>query len=234
MFAGGDLPASLPPDLTREARAADADHADHADYVVCADRGLAHCLASGRVPDLIVGDFDSVPAASLDDRRARAAERMTLPVAKDASDLEVALERLAATRGIDRVCVLGVSGGRTDHLLFNWMLPLARDWPFALRLVDATVDAHAVRAGAPLGLDAPPGATLSLLALRRATGVTTRGLRWALDGATLEPGSTRGLSNEVIDAAAAQVRVDVRVEAGLLLAMLVRGSTSSSAPSAVP
>lgn len=218
MFAGGDLPAGLPDGI------GDA-HGD--DLVVCADRGLEHCLALGRTPDLIVGDFDSVPAALLRHPRARGAARVTLDVAKDASDLEVALEHLAREPGIDEACLLGVSGGRTDHLLFNWMLPLARDWPFALRLVDDTVDARTVRAGASVRIDAPRGATLSLLALRRATGVTTRGLRWELHDATLAPGATLGLSNE----ARASDGVDVRIDEGLLLAMLVRGSDRTPPPS---
>ena len=220
MFAGGDLPARLPDDLVR---------ADDGAFVVCADRGLEHCLAVGRVPDLIVGDFDSAPAASLDHPAARAARRVALPAAKDASDLEVALERLAAEPGIGQACLVGVSGGRTDHLLFNWALPAMRDWPFALRLVDDAVDAHAVRPDRPLTLDARPGATLSLLPLVPTLGVTTRGLRWELAGAALEPGATLGLSNEVAGAA-----VRIAVDAGVLLAMLVRGSPPTPHPTEPP
>ena len=211
MFAGGDLPDDLPGDLR---------DADDGAFVVCADRGLAHCLAVGRVPDLIVGDFDSVPAALLDDPACARAERVALPVDKDASDLEVALERLASRPGTDEACLVGVSGGRTDHLLFNWLLAGARDWPFALRLVDATVDARTVRPGRPLALDAPVGATFSLLAAVPARGVSTRGLRWELADAALDPGATLGLSNEV----APPGRVAIDIASGALLAMLVRGS----------
>ena len=214
MFAGGDLPARLPADL---------EDVDDGAFVACADRGLEHCLALGRTPDLIVGDFDSVPAALLDSPACRGATRVTLPADKDASDLDVALERLAAEPGIDRACLLGVSGGRTDHLLFNWLLA-ARDWPFALRLVDDEVDARAVRPGRPARIDAPAGATLSLLAPVPARGVTTRGLRWELEDAALGPGSTRGLSNQVRGPGP----VEVRVAEGALLAMLVRGSPSPS------
>ena len=214
MFAGGDRPASLPPDL--------ADPADGA-FVACADRGLEHCLAAGRRPDLIVGDFDSVAPGLLERVECRGAERVALPAAKDASDLEVTLERLE--RGgpagpFAEACLVGVSGGRTDHLLFNWLLVAARPRPFRLRLVDDTVDAREVRPGAPTRLPGPAGRTVSLLAPRRATGVATRGLRWELAGATIGPGSTLGLSNEIASGDGAEVSVG----AGVLLAMLVRGT----------
>lgn len=212
LFAGGDMPVRLPTDL--------ADPADGA-FVVCADRGLEHCLAAGRRPDLIVGDFDSVAPALLERDECRAAERVELAAAKDESDLEVALGRLAgAARGapIDEVCLLGVSGGRTDHLLFNWTLVAGRTRPFRLRLVDDTVDARDVRPGRAVRVDAAAGATLSLFAPVPATGVTTRGLRWELLDATIEPGSTLGLSNEI----AREGGAEVSVGAGVLLAMLVR------------
>ena len=44
-----------------------------------------------------------------------------------------------------------------------------------------------------------PGAVLTLLALGGpASGVTTDGLRWPLRAETLQPGSTRGVSNEIV------------------------------------
>ena len=45
-----------------------------------------------------------------------------------------------------------------------------------------------------------------------AAGVTTSGLRWALDGALLEPGSTLGVSNEVTASP-----ISISVTSGVLL-----------------
>ena len=46
---------------------------------------------------------------------------------------------------------------------------------------------------------ARPGAVLTLIALGGpAAGITTDGLRWPLRAETLEPGSTRGVSNEIV------------------------------------
>ena len=187
---------------------------------VCVDGGLAHCLAAGLEPALLVGDLDSVSPAALARAERADVPRLSFPADKDASDLELALHALAdggAGAVPDEVVVVGVSGGRTDHLLFNWQLAAVRPWPFRLRLVDASVDAVLVVPHRPLSARGVPGETLSLLALGRATGVTTRGLRYRLAGATLERGTTRGLSN-VVDAGS----VSVSVTGGTLLAMRVR------------
>jgi thiamine pyrophosphokinase len=56
-----------------------------------------------------------------------------------------------------------------------------------------------------------------------ATGITTDGLRWPLDAATLRMGRSRGLSNEIVAAPAS-----VRLGSGVLLVVeraLERGAT---------
>lgn len=117
----------------------------------------------------------------------------------------------------DEVIVVGVSGGRTDHLLFNWLLAGSRDWPFELRLIDATVDAVVVTPSRPLYRTVRPGSTVSLLPHAQAVGVTTVGLRYGLADATLNAGGTLGLSNVV-----AESSVSVSIREGTLLALFVR------------
>lgn len=196
--------------------------------VVCVDRGLAHCLAAGLVPDLLVGDLDSVSPGALERADLARLPRLEFPVEKDASDLELALRTLAEERGAavpEEVVVAGVSGGRTDHFLFNWLLPASRSWPFALKLVDASVEAVVVTPRYPFAASGVPGRTFSLLPLGSVRGVTTDGLRYALVGATLAPGTTRGLSNVV-----AATAVSVRVEEGMLLALAARANAEGGAP----
>jgi len=118
---------------------------------------------------------------------------------------------------IDEVLLLGVSRGRTDHLLFNWLMPLTRDWPFALRLVDDTIDARVVTALRPAELHCPPDTVISLVPLLDCTGIDTLGLRYALHDHAMSPGSTLGLSNR---ASGGPVRVSLST--GTLLAARVR------------
>src|SRR6478735_9382506 len=87
-------------------------------YVVAADSGLHLALPLGLRVDLVVGDFDSADPAIVD-RAIEAGARVDRhPVAKDATDLELALDA-AYARKPDRITVVGGNGGRLDHLLGN-------------------------------------------------------------------------------------------------------------------
>lgn len=208
-----------------ELQAADAAWLDEADLVIAADGGAAAIDAAGHRPDLLVGDLDSVPPV-LVARLATSDVRIERhPTDKDASDTELAVAA-AVRAGATEVVMLGARGGdRLDHELAN--LLLLADVTLAgvvVRIVDRGASVQAVRPGNPLGVGAPVGSLVSLLPIGApAAGVTTRGLRWALTGATLELGSSRGLSNVVVSTPAS-----VSLESGTLLVVeqLAQGEAS--------
>ncbi len=179
------------------------------DLVIGADAGAHLAAGLGLQLDLIVGDADSLgePALATFARSGVAIERSSAD--KDASDTELAL--LAAVRaGATDIVVLGAFGGRLDHQLANvWILAhpalagqtvTLLDGHSRVRLLTAFASGGGPsRAPAGLGLRDRPGGIVTLLPFDGpATGVTTRGLRWALTGATLATGSSLGLSNEVL------------------------------------
>jgi len=135
---------------------------------------------------------------------------------KDASDLELVFDILS-DRFFEQVILLGASGGRTDHQLFNWQLAAARSWPFQLRIVDDFIDTHLVEPARAFNVVAPAGQVFSIMPLAGpATGVNVRGAQYPLDNATLIVGSTLGLSNTVTDD-----HLQISVESGIVLVMLV-------------
>ena len=186
------------------------------DIVIGVDRGIEHCLSVGIVPDVLIGDFDSVDGSVLHDSRLSHSETIRHPARKSSSDLELALRWLVNT-DIERVVLLGISGGRSDHHLFNWMLPMQQAWPFSIELIDKSGYAYKVNAKYPLNISARPGQTISLIPMPDASGVTTSGLEYALQDATLTTGSTLGLSNVAVSET-----VSVSVSAGQLLAFHVK------------
>ena len=74
-----------------------------ADQIIAADGGANAARALGLVPDLIIGDLDSVTAAT---RRAFAGVRTLHIRRQDNTDIEKALDYIRA-HGRDRVIVLG-------------------------------------------------------------------------------------------------------------------------------
>jgi len=181
--------------------------------VVAADSGVEHALALGCRVDLVVGDFDSADPAAVEAAVADGAKVRRYPEAKDASDLELAMHA-ALERGASHLVVVGGAGGRLDHLLANTLLLASPS--FADIEVEAIVGRTRITVIRYLArLTGTPGDVCSLFAVGGpARGVRTSGLRYPLDGEDLLPGSTRGLSNELVDPV-----VTVSIEHGTLLAL---------------
>jgi thiamine pyrophosphokinase len=182
--------------------------------VIAADGGLEHAFALGLEVTVAVGDFDSVSPEALAEAEARGASVERYPVEKDATDLELALD-LASSSGARRVLVLAGDGaGRLDHLLAVLLLLGSKRYEGVE--VDALVGAsrvHVVRGERVFAGE--PGELVSLLALHGpAEGVRTEGLAYPLDGETLEPGSSRGVSNVFVSDTAR-----VTVASGVVLAI---------------
>lgn len=162
-----------------------------ADLVVAADGGADRALALGLAVDLVVGDFDSVSPAA---RAALAADCFRRVSDPSTTDLEKAIAA-AFDAGAADVDVIGIGGGRPDHALANLSVLVRFRGRGQLVLHD---DYFAIsRVESWRSLDAPEGTVVSLIAIGECEGVTTSGLRWDLDQATLAF-SPRGVHNEVV------------------------------------
>ena len=173
------------------------------DRVIAADLGARHALAWGWPLHLLVGDLDSLPAGDAAAIRASGTPVITVPAAKDETDLELALAH-ALAEGARRIVICAALGGRTDHLLANVLL-LARpdlagldvsiaDGPETVRLLRGP--AAPKRRPTRLVLHGAAGDLLTLLPLGGdAIGVTTHGLRYPLCDESLFLGQARGASN---------------------------------------
>jgi thiamine pyrophosphokinase len=182
--------------------------------VVAADSGLDHARSLGLAVDVVVGDLDSVSPAGLEAAAAAGTAVERHPEAKDATDLELALD-VAVARGAGRVLVLGPAGGRFDHVLANaWLLASPR---YAIVDVEARFGAaHLVVVRSSAVLAGRPGELVTLLPVHGpVAGVVTDGLLYPLRDEDLLPGSTRGVSNEMLGD-----RARVSVRAGALVAIL--------------
>lgn len=193
------------------------------DLLVAADGGTRHALALGVRPHVIVGDFDSTDPQTVAGLEAQGTKLERHPTGKDATDLELAIER-ALRDGAAEIVVIGALGGRLDQTLANVLILAQREWPASIALVEGDQMATLIRGGDLLHLGGRPGTTVSLLPLTpEVTGITYRGLAYPLTDATLRLGSTRGVSNEIADQPAT-----IRIAQGLALVVQTLPSREAS------
>jgi thiamine pyrophosphokinase len=188
------------------------------DLLIAADGGSRHCLALGVIPDILIGDFDSLEPEQLADFESEGSQVYQHPARKDFTDLELAL-RYACEQGVDDILVFGALGARWDQTLANLLLPAHPDLASArISLIDGFQEIRLVRPAETLFVQGLPGDTVSLIPLNaNADGVSTRGLEYPLLDEILAFGATRGVSNVLVGNAA-----EISLQAGLLLCILIR------------
>jgi thiamine pyrophosphokinase len=186
--------------------------AGRADLTVAADGGARYALEAGVVPDLVVGDMDSLgeDLALEVERRGASLERH--PVRKDKMDGQLAV-LAARERGATAADLLCAGGGRLGALFAVPHILLAAE-RVGLRstVVADRVRMFVVEAGYRT-VEGEPQDSISIFPLSGpAAGVTLEGMEYPLDNASLEPGDTLGFHNESIGSVAT-----VRVGKGAVL-----------------
>ncbi len=174
--------------------------------VVAVDGGLSYCDQMEITPELIIGDFDSASEA-LREKYHRVKQIHTPDPQK--TDLEKALELVPSQKWH----VFGALGKRNDHTLTNIYL-LAR---YPGRLFFETENELLFVIDKECSLSCKVGETLSLIPVGgEAKGITTFGLKWELNKATLSK-TFVSISNITT-----HDRVEITCESGDLLLCLNR------------
>ena len=193
------------------------DHLKPSDFLIAADGGALHCLDLGLNPDIVIGDFDSLEPQILSELQTSGSQLIQHPSRKDSTDLELAL---AYARQLQpaQVLIFGALGNRWDQTLANLLLPASKEFAsLDIRLVDGQQEIFLVRSGQTTEITGNPGDTLSLIPLYGdAIGINTQGLEYALNEGTLIFGSTRGISNVLLENKAV-----ISCREGLLVGVLI-------------
>ncbi len=175
------------------------------DLIIAVDGGAVVAQRLGLVPQVVVGDMDSVSEGLLSQLKASGCQLVGHPARKDETDTELAV-RYALQQGAREILLLGVTGDRLDHTLANvFLLDMAGQAGVRARIVSGDTEIWLLRGGAELEIDGEPGDIVTLLPVGQdAVGVRSVGLEWALHDDTLRFGPARGVSN-VMTAPQAQV-----------------------------
>jgi thiamine pyrophosphokinase len=172
--------------------------AGRADLVIAADGGARYALQAGVVPDLVVGDMDSLgeELAREVERRGTSLERH--PLRKDKMDGQLAV-LAARERGATVADLLCAVGGRPGALFAVPHILLAAE-RIGLRstVVADRGQMFVVEAGYRM-VEGVQEDSISIFPLSGpAAGVTLEGMEYPLENASLEPGDTLGFHNELI------------------------------------
>lgn len=180
-----------------------------AQIVIAADLGGDHAAKLGFEVDLIIGDFDSCS----EDALARAKEVRNFPADKDVTDLELALAA-AIDKGASSATILTSSRGRLDHSLGNILVASSERW--CDLKIDLIVDNNLIKViRSKTKLSGNPSDVVTLFAMgNTAFGVTSKGLKWELEGLDLVPGSGLGVSNEFV-----QSEAEISIEQGTVISI---------------
>ncbi|RCK77743.1 MAG: thiamine pyrophosphokinase [Ignavibacteriae bacterium] len=157
--------------------------------VICADGGANTARKLKILPDLIIGDFDSIAKSSI--KYFKGIQQIVIND-QDSTDLEKAI-KYCIENNISDIDIVGASGKRTDHTVgnlgcFKKFKKLAN-----LRMIDEN--------GILFGIDkfvrlkTSIGEIISLIPLNRCVGVKTKNLKYKLNGETLEIGVREGTHN---------------------------------------
>jgi len=166
-----------------------------ADLFICTDAAGHPYDHLPRLPEVVIGDFDSLAGRILDSSQGT---RFLQVEDQYTTDSEKALI-FAADQGMEEAILLGAVGGRLDHTLHNCQL-LER-FADQLRICLAGPEADWVRlsTGAKESWHLPTGTGFSLSPiLGPVTGVTLDGAAYPLLGEDLQPGGMATLSNIVL------------------------------------
>jgi len=190
IFANGimqNLPSSIKP-MEKE------------NLIIAADGGLKYCMKFEIMPDIVVGDMDSINHSQLSKMETLGVELIKHPVRKDETDLELAL-KVALNKGANDIIILGAMGGRWDMTFCN-VLILAADYlkNTNVKLINDNLEIICINSNKKIYLRNREKFKLSILPISETVqGITMRGMEYQLENENLELASTRGLSNIITD-----------------------------------
>ena len=165
------------------------------DLLIAADSGADHIIDAGFMPDIIIGDLDSISA----DRKKLTSQIIEYPAEKDFTDAEAAFDK-AVSSGASDIIIYGATGRRLDHFMGNLSLLTKSDnlgiscciadRYNRIRLISTTTELHRSDCF---------GKYISIIPIDDNVNITLTGFKYPLSNYHLTRDNALGVSNEIAD-----------------------------------
>lgn len=182
--------------------------AKECDFVLAVDGGADTALKAGVTPDLVIGDLDSISLAA---KEKLGKDKLFKVSRQDNTDLEKALDFTLVLKP-KATTIICASGGRLDFTLSN--VSSVFNYTKELNVVLKGQGWRIYPIEKSAAFTCKKGATVSLIPMGTAKGITLKNLKYPLDNAELKTGLT-AVSN-----VAKKDNFEVLLKSGKLLVMI--------------
>lgn len=158
-----------------------------ADCVIAADSGFLRVLEAGYMPDIVIGDFDSVPVEMVD-----AATETVVDTGQENTDCGKLLQYVL-DKGGTSITLICAEGDLTDHFLDSIHTSLRSNLEVRLGLERG--HAYILKGPVTRTFEVGTGRRVSLLPLETMTNASLSGVQWSFVGRTLELKGFTSISN---------------------------------------
>ena len=182
-----------------------------ADNIICADAGADAAKKAGILPDVVIGDFDSISRQALDFYNRNSEVTLVNIREQDTTDMEKAITFTLSSGRIAEIIIIGAGGSRSDHFFHTVGLMFKYRNKALIRLIDGeniiSVKTKSFRDKCRVG------ERVSLIPYGgKVTNAGTIGLKFPLQGENMIPGIRESISNR-----ASRETISVNFDDGTLL-----------------
>ena len=176
------------------------------DALICADGGANSAMKMNLIPDVIIGDLDSISTKAL--HEFRSVSKVVEIKRQNDTDVEKCLKN-AINEGFDEVLLMGVTGNRLDHTFCNLGIVLKFFSQISISLIAENSFLKPVKG--KVKLKSFVGETISLYGIDKKTKIISSGLKYPLKNIPLPFGVKESTSN-----VATKNIVDLKISNGIV------------------
>ncbi len=163
-------------------------------HIIAADGGANYLHKKRIVPDVIIGDMDSVNMKTAEHFKRSGVSFIRINE-QETTDFEKSLN-YCRSEGFENVAVLGAASERPDHTMNNFSVMKRFSKFLDVRMFSEEFEIFFADKNTEFSYRR--NETLSMMAMPKATGIVTRGLKYPLNNETLEFGKREGSLNESV------------------------------------